>query len=165
MKFRFPWRTRAMLSSEVDEEIAYHLAVRAAELEREGLDPVEAKRRAAAEFGDVTATRAYCLAQDRAAERRLRWLDRLADFRQHLAIAARPVMRHLVSMLAPPMTTTRGRLRTSVFRDNTMAPDRDAAPLPRRKAGRLERSVHHQTGDRRRPAGADGALPRDGAPL
>jgi hypothetical protein len=82
-----------MLTSEVDEEIAFHLAARAAELEREGLGPSEAKRRAAAEFGDVAGTRAYCLEQDRAAERQLRLSDRLADFRQNLVIAARRLSR------------------------------------------------------------------------
>src|SRR5262245_59409187 len=96
VKFQFPWRTRAMLSSEIDEEIAYHLAARAAELEGRGLDPAEAKRRAAAEFGDVTSTRAYCLEQDRAAERQLRWTDRLADFRQSLGLAARRLARQPV---------------------------------------------------------------------
>ncbi|HKP28195.1 MAG TPA: ADOP family duplicated permease [Gemmatimonadales bacterium] len=93
MKFRFPWRTRAMLASEVDEEIAFHLAARAAELEREGLEAAEARRAAAAEFGDVAATRAYCLDQDRAAEREVRWTDRLADVRQDIGLAVRRLAR------------------------------------------------------------------------
>ncbi len=99
MRFRFPWRTRAMLASEVDEEFAYHLAARAAELEAGGLDPVEAGRIAAAEFGEVAAARGYCLEQDRAAERRLRWSDRFADFRQNLRLAARRLARQPMLLL------------------------------------------------------------------
>lgn len=93
MKFRFPWRTRAMLASELDEEIAFHLEARAEQLIREGVDPVEAGRQAAVEFGDVAVTQAYCLAQDRAGERQLRWSDRLDDLRQDLRLAVRRLAR------------------------------------------------------------------------
>ena len=93
MRFRFPWRTRAMLSADVDEEIAFHLAARAAQLVAEGIDPTEARRRAAAEFGDIGGTRAYCLEQDRASERQLRLTDRLADFRQNIGLATRRLAR------------------------------------------------------------------------
>ena len=99
MKFRFPWRTRAMLSSELEEEIAYHLAAREAQLEREGLVAEEARRQALAEFGDVAGTRAYCLEQDRAGERQLRWSDRFADFRQNLRLAARRLARQPMLLL------------------------------------------------------------------
>ena len=108
MKFRFPWRTRAMLSSELDEEIAYHLAAREAQLEREGIAAEEARRRALAEFGDVAGTRAYCLEQDRAGESRLRWSDRFADFRQNLQLATRRLVRQPMLLLTAAGTLALG---------------------------------------------------------
>jgi predicted permease len=82
-----------MLTSDLDEEIAFHLGARTAELEREGLGPAEAKRQAAAEFGDVAGTLAYCLEQDRAAERQLRWSDRLYDLGREFRLVARRLAR------------------------------------------------------------------------
>src|SRR6188472_696008 len=93
-----------MLTSEVDEEIAFHLAARASELEREGLDPAEAKTRAASEFGDLAGARAYCLEQDRAAERQLRWSDRLHDFRRSVQLAARRLNRQPMLLLTAAVT-------------------------------------------------------------
>jgi hypothetical protein len=82
-----------MLAAEVDEEIAFHLEARAAELVAAGADPAEANRLAAAEFGDLATARSYCLEQDRAAERQLRWSDRLSDLGQDVRLAARRLIR------------------------------------------------------------------------
>ena len=48
---------RRQLDRELDEEIAAHLDEAAEELERDGVPPAEARRRALAEFGGVAQTR------------------------------------------------------------------------------------------------------------
>ena len=135
MRFRFPWRTRAMLSSEVDEEIAFHLSARADQLTREGLAPEEARRRATAEFGDISATRSYCLAQDRAGERDLRWTDRLNDFRQDLRLAIRRLVRQ--PMLLGTAVGTLGLGIGATVALWTVAWQVVVNPFPFRDSGRL----------------------------
>ncbi|HEX8694017.1 MAG TPA: ABC transporter permease [Longimicrobium sp.] len=75
--FRLPWRDRGEIEREVDEEIAFHLQMRAEELARRGVDPAAARARARAEFGDVAAARRALAATDLRAERtrgRREWL-------------------------------------------------------------------------------------------
>ena len=56
-RFRLPWRSRAQIGAEVEEEIAFHLDMRVEELIGEGVDPAEARRRASVEFGNVEVAR------------------------------------------------------------------------------------------------------------
>jgi putative ABC transport system permease protein len=91
--FRFPWRSRSQIAQEVDEELAFHLEMRIAELTAAGVAPEEARRRAGTEFGDLEYTRAYCKALDQRTERGLRVRDRLADWRQDLRQAWRTIRR------------------------------------------------------------------------
>lgn len=85
LSFRFPWRSRGRIAAEIDAELAFHLAMRAAELERQGIAHDAAIAQARAEFGDIESTRTYCRTQDEAGERMMRWNDRLEsvwyDFR------------------------------------------------------------------------------------
>jgi putative ABC transport system permease protein len=55
--FRFPWRSREDIRRDVDDELEFHLAMRAKELERGGLTPDEARRLALERFGDLEGTR------------------------------------------------------------------------------------------------------------
>lgn len=64
---------RERLERELDEELAFHLEGRAAELEAGGLDPEEARRAALAEFGDLDGARRYCRREDRRRRRRAWW--------------------------------------------------------------------------------------------
>lgn len=93
-RFRFPWRPRQRIAVEVDDELAFHLEARTAEYQRLGLTAERAAARARQEFGDLERARRYCLEQDLASERRLRWTDRLSDLASDLRIAARRVRRH-----------------------------------------------------------------------
>ena len=56
--FRFPWRSRADIAREVDAELAFHLDMRVRELVAGGMNADDARRAAAAEFGDLEGTRA-----------------------------------------------------------------------------------------------------------
>ena len=87
--FRFPWRTAGQIGAEVDEEIGFHLEMRAAELERRGMTAHAAREQALAEFGDVEGTRAFCREMDLRDERRTRLADRLEGVLQDARFAAR----------------------------------------------------------------------------
>ncbi|MFN0180562.1 MAG: ADOP family duplicated permease [Gemmatimonadales bacterium] len=88
-RFRWPWRSRPQIAAEVDEELDFHLELRAAELVREGLSPPAARAAAEREFGDLDATRRYCRSRDHEAERARRWRDRLLDLRGDAVVAWR----------------------------------------------------------------------------
>jgi predicted permease len=75
--FRFPWRSRRQIAAEVESELAFHLGMRAAALEAQGMARDVAEAQARAEFGDVEFTRDYCRTQDEAGERVMQWSDRL----------------------------------------------------------------------------------------
>ncbi|MDB4911786.1 MAG: hypothetical protein JWO39_2609, partial [Gemmatimonadetes bacterium] len=62
--FRFPFRSRSRIVSEVDEELAFHLATVAARLREEGWSPPDAEAEARRRFGDIEYTRAYCRSED-----------------------------------------------------------------------------------------------------
>ncbi|HEV3140216.1 MAG TPA: permease prefix domain 1-containing protein, partial [Vicinamibacterales bacterium] len=53
--YRWPWK--APVDREVDEEIAFHIEMRARELVDAGMDPAAARREAERRFGDVGAMR------------------------------------------------------------------------------------------------------------
>ena len=55
--FRFPWRSRGDIVRDVDDELEFHLAMRAQELENNGVAPDEARRQAVEQFGDLEGTR------------------------------------------------------------------------------------------------------------
>lgn len=67
--FRLPWRRGEEIRREVDEEIAFHLDMRAQDLIREGLDANEARRQAQREFGDVEESRKSLGGVDEESER------------------------------------------------------------------------------------------------
>jgi predicted permease len=93
LSFRFPWRSRRQIAAEIDAELAFHLAMRVAEHEQQGLAHKDAVARASAEFGDVEFTRAYCRRQDEAGERIMRWSDRLEGVWYDVRHAARSLRR------------------------------------------------------------------------
>ncbi len=59
-----PTPSRRRIAQEVDEELAQWIEARASELRARGVPPAESHARARAEFGDVDATRRYCIDQD-----------------------------------------------------------------------------------------------------
>ena len=66
------FRSPQAIRSEVQEEIDAHLAMRQAELEREGLSPAAARNEALRLFGDRAATEWICVQADLREERSMR---------------------------------------------------------------------------------------------
>ncbi|HVZ47618.1 MAG TPA: permease prefix domain 1-containing protein, partial [Gemmatimonadaceae bacterium] len=69
------------IEAEVDDELRFHLEMRAREAEARGVDPREARRQALTRFGDLAAASAECADIDRMhlqAQRRREWLGDLA---------------------------------------------------------------------------------------
>jgi putative ABC transport system permease protein len=83
--FRWPWKSRATIHAEVDEELRYHLDRRAEDLVAEGMMREAAERTARAEFGDLDTARRGLIRTDlgteRAGRRRLSWDDWRLDVR------------------------------------------------------------------------------------
>ncbi|HEY7683601.1 MAG TPA: ABC transporter permease [Gemmatimonadales bacterium] len=84
------WHT---VDREIEEEVAFHLDSRAADLVMEGLPEAEARRQAEREFGDLQAARAQLAAIDRAqgdkARRGALLMDLAGDVRFGLRLLAR----------------------------------------------------------------------------
>jgi predicted permease len=66
--FRFPFRRRSTIASDVDEELAFHFQAVATRLRAEGWTPDDADAEARRRFGDVAFTRSYCRQQDQRRE-------------------------------------------------------------------------------------------------
>lgn len=77
----------------MDEEIAFHLEMRAAELVRDGAAPDDARRQALREFGDVEEARRRLRSSDEEAQRARRRTDRWSELRQDVRFAARQLRR------------------------------------------------------------------------
>ncbi len=105
-RFRFPWRSRRQIAAEIESELAFHLAMRTAELEAAGLSHDAAEARARAEFGDLERTRQYCREQDEARERAVRWTDRLESLWYDVRHAARALWRTPAFSLTAIVTIT-----------------------------------------------------------
>ena len=55
--FRFPRRSNRQIDREIDDELAFHIDMVAAELVAEGVPPHEARDRARRQFGNVDRAR------------------------------------------------------------------------------------------------------------
>ena len=78
---------------EVDDEIAFHLAMRAERLRARGLDPDDATAAARRRFGDVEHVRHECVEIDRHLARERRAADYLEEFVKDVAFALRGLRR------------------------------------------------------------------------
>jgi predicted permease len=92
--FRFPWRSRRQIESEIDDELDFHLAMRAQELSAGGVADSEARRRAEEEFGDIDLTRSYCRTMDQRTEDAIQHHDRMSAWWQDLRQAWRAIRRN-----------------------------------------------------------------------
>ena len=89
-KKRFPLRLwRPAVDDEVDDELEFHLAMRASKLAAGGLSGDEARREALRQFGDMRAVRSECLIIDQERERAMRRAIRFEDLRRDAAFAVR----------------------------------------------------------------------------
>lgn len=90
--FRLMGGARAV-EREVDDEIAFHLEMRARKLMEQGHSPESAQREALRQFGDLRAVRERCVTTDRERERTVRRTNYLNELRQDVWQAMR-VLRH-----------------------------------------------------------------------
>lgn len=90
--FRLP-ASRRQVERELDDELTFHLAMRAEKLRAAGLSDADAAQQARRQFGDLGGIRGECLRIDRpqAARRRARSL--VEDWRHDLVIAVRGLRR------------------------------------------------------------------------
>ena len=102
--FRFPWRSTTRIRADLDEELSFHIDMRAAELVAGGMSSDDARRKATREFGDVEFTREYCRRLDEGGERADRRGEWFADLRQDLTQAIR-VLRRSPAFLAIALIT------------------------------------------------------------
>jgi len=83
--FRLPRDNARATAREIDDEIAFHLAMREEKLRRLGVEPNEARAEARTRFGDQQLVREECVSIDQQHAREVRlmeWLDSvLADLR------------------------------------------------------------------------------------
>jgi len=81
------WRTP--VERDVDDELAFHLAMRAELLEGTGLDPQTARDAALQRFGDVADVRDRCITLSHERERRMKHLETWTVVQQHVRFAFR----------------------------------------------------------------------------
>ncbi len=79
---------------DVDEELGFHIEMRARRLAAAGLEPDAARTQALHRFGDVSAVRAECLTIDQERERAMRRASHFQDFRQDAGYAIRTLIKN-----------------------------------------------------------------------
>ena len=88
-QFRFAWRSKRQVASDVDAELAFHMARRIEELMERGLSAEDARREAAERFGNLEYTRQYCRDEDVRRERETRHTTMIDELKQDLFYALR----------------------------------------------------------------------------
>src|SRR5574338_1717195 len=83
----------ARADRDVDDEIAFHLAMREARLRDGGLEPGQARQRARERFGDITTIRAECVASERRLIKRARRMTLGDEIRTDVRMAVRSARR------------------------------------------------------------------------
>jgi predicted permease len=127
-------------AADIDDELAFHLEMRAAELEARGLPPAAAREQALARFGNLTTARAECLHIARKKERRMARSEYLVDFLQDLRFGVRSLRRRPGFALVAILTLALGiGANSAVF---TVLDAVLLQPLPYRDAERLVRVYH-----------------------
>src|ERR1043166_1560344 len=92
--FRLPVRGRRSVEQAVDDELSFHLAMRAEKIRRSGAGDFDAQRAALARFGDAHRVRQECIDIDQQYAREVQlmeWLESLvSDFRYGLRTPRQP---------------------------------------------------------------------------
>ena len=91
--FRLPWRTARQIDDDVEEELRFHLDMRAQELVAKGIVPAAALDEARRQFGDLEYTKHYCRHIDVDHARRVRRTELFSDLGQDVAYALRTLRR------------------------------------------------------------------------
>ena len=92
--FRLPWSTPSRVRRDVDEELRFHLDMKAQELIDAGAPPAVAHDRARAEFGDLEYTRRYLNRTDEARMQTERRAELTDELRQDVRFSLRQLRRN-----------------------------------------------------------------------
>jgi len=98
----------AHAARDVDDEIAFHLAMREQQLRAAGLSAADARTMARARFGDVPSIAAACVAEDTARERTGVRTERAAALWQDARVAVRALRRAPLTTAAALLTLALG---------------------------------------------------------
>src|SRR5262245_60792275 len=90
---RFPSRSRQQIDRDIDDELAFHIDMVAAELVAHGIPTSEARERARRQFGDVERARRNLRWEEQGIERERRRADLGNELRQDLTFALRQLRR------------------------------------------------------------------------
>jgi predicted permease len=93
MSFRLP-HLRSRVARELDDELAFHVTMRAQQLVAAGVSPADARAEALRQFGNLEAVRAACLVNDQQRVRTMRFRAWISEFRQDVAFAIRTLGRN-----------------------------------------------------------------------
>jgi predicted permease len=142
--FRLPWRTAQQIRRDVDDELSFHLDMRAQALSALGASPSEARAQALREFGDLDDARQYIGAVDRGIEAIQRRSDYMRDLWLDLSYAVRKLRATPAFSLAAVATLALGiGANTAIF---SVVNSVLLRPLPFPHAERLVRVRYTQQG-------------------
>src|ERR671923_2609001 len=113
--FRLPWRSSTQVERDVEEELRFHLEMRARELVAAGMPEEVARDEARRQFGDLDFTRAYCADLDRRRVRRARLAELLEELRQDVGYAVRQLAHAPAFTAATVLTLALGIGATSAI--------------------------------------------------
>lgn len=83
------------IRQDIADELQLHIELRSAELERQGMTSIDARRTALEQFGDLADAEHFGLVAGRRAEDRQRWQSMVDELQQDARIAWRQLSRHL----------------------------------------------------------------------
>ena len=129
------WLWRVPLDQEVDDEIAFHIEMRARELVDRGVDPRIAREMVLARIGDAARLKRTCVDLGRKREREMRLTQWLEEFREDVRFAFRQLRMSPGFTLVATITLALG-----IGANSAMFALADAAlvrPLPFPEPGRL----------------------------
>jgi predicted permease len=92
--FRIPFG-RAHVGREVDDELSFHLEMRAQRLIADGWTPDAARREALRQFGDIDTVREDCVVMDEQRERAMQRANVMGELQQDISYALRTLRRNI----------------------------------------------------------------------
>src|SRR5207237_658985 len=101
---------------EVDDELAFHIAMREQKLVASGTPPGDAHAESVRKFGDIAAVREYCIAIDQERDITMRRSNVFAEFVRDLGFAGRTLRRNIAFTTVVILTLALGiGANTAIF--------------------------------------------------